>query len=240
MTYIKREEWQEEGYEINGPAPVGQTTAVVFHHPGGLSVPLTLSLTKSWLKSAQRYSLRERGYSFYYNWVLARTGEMIEARGEDFNNAANVGYKIPDQNVNSFTKSILCMVPVGSRLNEEQLNTLRWFLPKYYLNLEQWPHNLVEWTDCPGLITEQLPIEGSYNMFEKLVRLTGESEVYAVYSGGYKVWIPDQATLVAFRERHPTNQTINNYPTGRTDLMKKDGPIMGPINSGVDAYGNPV
>jgi hypothetical protein len=74
--------------------------------------------------------------------------------------------------------------------------------------------------------------------FDGIWQMSGASAQYAVYKGGYKVWIPDSATLEAKRALC----AINGLPQGTNieknpAMFKAFGPVLGVIPSGYDEYG---
>jgi len=70
-----------------------------------------------------------------------------------------------------------------------------------------------------------------------LIRLEGTPAVYAQYSGGYKCWVPDEATLGA--HVMISGLTVTVIAKKHLGLWKSSGPILGPVPAGVDAWGVP-
>lgn len=80
------------------------------------------------------------------------------------------------------------------------------------------------------------PTPGGHSVFLKLIRLDGAPAVYAQYSGGYKTWIPDEATLGVFASLSGRGvEVVSSRP-----LFRSTGPILGPVPPGVDAWGIPA
>lgn len=76
---------------------------------------------------------------------------------------------------------------------------------------------------------------GGHSVFQKFVRLDGLPFVYAVYSGGYKIWVRDEAELGARQGlgQGEVEVLTRNYST----LFAALGPILGPVPPGVDSHG---
>jgi hypothetical protein len=91
-------------------------------------------------------------------------------------------------------------------------------------------------------VTGASPEGGS--VFHALIRLEGQTAVFAQYTGGYKVWIKDEATLGAFR--FVSGKDVQVIPKSAVALFRATGPIFGPMPTdsrgvplNVDAYGVP-
>jgi hypothetical protein len=92
-------------------------------------------------------------------------------------------------------------------------------------------------------ITDPQPTEGA-SVFHALIRLDGTLAVYAQFTGGYKVWVKDQATLDVFR--FLSGKEVQVIPKSAVAVFRAAGPIFGPVptdSKGVllalDAWGVP-
>lgn len=218
--FVNRSEWERPNERVTGPPPVGGETHLIWHWPGARSVPTTFETTLTWLAGMQNYALNSRGYSLYYNWSLARTGEIIEIRGDDYRNAANADDDQDDGNENAWTKSALVVVAEGGTVTDAQREAMSALATARYSHMEQQPHSWIEPTACPGPAVRAAipaPIIGTApqppppsnpeggNVLVNLIKYKAaghtnpQPAVWAQYSGGYKVWVPDPDTLNVLR-----------------------------------------
>jgi len=95
--------------------------------------------------------------------------------------------------------------------------------------LKTWP--------LPGLPKPpSKPKEAS--VFDGIWQLTSAPALFAIYTGGYKVWIKDSATLKGYRSLAAINgHDPTTHNTTDVALFRALGPIVGPIPSGYDEYG---
>jgi len=90
----------------------------------------------------------------------------------------------------------------------------------------------------PGQRPPVAPIEGDHSVFQKLVKFANHPGVYATYTGGYKVWVPDPETRDVFK--FLSGRDVEVVPANAAALWKAMGPVLGPVPDGADAWGLPA
>lgn len=244
---IKRTQWQNPAQPVTGPAPKGKPGTWVIHYPG-MKGPAPYGYdVVTFLRNVQNDYLVNRGYSIGYNWGVSQDGAKWEIRGNDFNNAANAGRKVSG-NFNNISQSIFVMV---SGDDPATVNAVR-SINEIIATRPDWDviwHGKVDYTSCAGaglisqimsgVIGHQKPIDnGGHSVFQKLIRLDGTLAVYAVYSGGYKVWVRNEGERAAFEALGAKEPEV--ISANLRSLFAITGPIFGPRPAGVDSHGLPL
>ena len=163
---IDREFWQDPEKPVSGPAPKGTPRTWVIHYPGGGSAPMGAAVAP-YLRGIQAHYLSSRSYSIGYNWGTAQDGSEWEIRGDDFNNAANAGKKVPG-NFNDVSQSIFVMVAGEDPASPKAVETINARIATH----PDWDvivHGDVDYTSCAGrglidqvrsgVIGHQVPVE---------------------------------------------------------------------------------
>ena len=153
-----RTTWEQPGYTIaqhtTSPrvAPA-KLDSIVIHYPGHDGVG---NDTARDLANSQRYYAENRGYSLGYNVIVDRAGVLWEARGIDFQNAANKG-------ANNTSVSVQLRVNLDEPGSAAAVARVR----RFVADMERWcghsltvqGHRDVGSTACPG--------EAIYNQIEQ-------------------------------------------------------------------------
>lgn len=83
------------------------------------------------------------------------------------------------------------------------------------------------------------PTEDAASMYQGLVKHPNHDAVYATYTGGYKIWIPNGHALDRFRFFKQLEGKGTEVIFCDTLSMRAIGPIVGPRPPGVDDHGVP-
>lgn len=84
-------------------------------------------------------------------------------------------------------------------------------------------------------VTPPPPPTGGNSVFQKMIKQTGDPAVWALYSGGYKTWVPSEGArdFLIFAGGKP----VEEIPVNRS-VMQATGPVFGPIPAGYDEWGS--
>lgn len=162
-VYHGRDTWEDPARPISGPSavPLDNIESITIHYPGSTnpaSPDPTAAEMPGYMRAMQHDYTENRGYSLGYNWVVDTRGEIWEARGWTFRNAANAGKKAQDQtgdgvNRNSVTLSIQLCTPGQSPATDRQIAGAQ-----YLIGLARAGgapgaiicHTDIDYTICPG------------------------------------------------------------------------------------------
>lgn len=149
---------------------------------------------------------RAKGYSFAYNFALDARGELWQARGEQYRNAANKGdyfYVVSDPltNQNLYTISVLCVVDDQDRLTPAATERMRKFVREVRASskadLPYRPHKYWDATQCCGL--------GIIGQIERK-----EFDSSPPIGDVYVNWKPAQSTIDNVNDAPPVDLVVNN------------------------------
>lgn len=212
----KRSEWELNGQRVSGPSQNhGLIDYFIVHWPGVDKT--SWPAMRTYIQNDQNYYLNNRGYSLGYNFLIGRDGTIWEARGFDFQNAANNGDKgdWATRNFNAVSVSCQVVCSASRPITDAQVLALRklvTFCEEFYgRSLIVQGHGVTDWTTCPGdaingrmdEIRERwsepkptpnpTPIPKEQLMESSIIRLRGEGATWVAFDGG-KWWIPDGDT----------------------------------------------
>ena len=144
-----REAWENPKLPVDGPAPKGTPGTWVVHYPWSRVAPATFIQIIAFLRAIQADYERRRGYSIGYSFGVSQAGSAWDIRGDDFNNAANAGKKVPG-NFNHVSRSILVMVADAGPASPKAVATVNALIatePTWNVII----HGDVDYTPCCGV-----------------------------------------------------------------------------------------
>ena len=169
-----RTDWQDPLHPVHGlaflPANlllfdtslIPRYPGLVIHYGGVPDVPdgdpdELWAQIPAFLRSIDYFHRTAKGYSFAYNSALDQRGELWEARGVDYRNAANKSHwhnpLKPETNQNLYTLSVLCLVDGADKLSSLATARLRAFVRDMRVlsrpDLPYRGHNFYDDTACP-------------------------------------------------------------------------------------------
>lgn len=195
IDIVPRSRWQTSTQPVRGPIlQRSQIDQVRIHWPGRSS--LTSSAPAPHLRSEQAWYLRDRRYSYGYNFYIPRDASVWEIRGFTIQSAATAG-------VNYRSVAIQFECTESHPPTAAQVETGRWLIKRCDAEfgreldvLTVYPHNgfgATTATTCPGPdLTRLLPVlrdrpkvepappavQRRLTMFPELFRFTNHNDVY--------------------------------------------------------------
>jgi len=245
MASFRREDWQDPAKPVTGPPPKAKRTVGVLHWSGDDSIP---SDKKAWLREMQASYLSSRGYSLGYGYLVDAAGNDYEIRGADFNMASNPGDKVSG-NANDWTLSVLLDVNLTQQASDAAIATVKRLFANAGIGGRPVPHSFYDYTQCCGApVTGQInagkfdpggspppPDQGDEDVLVNLITFKKEIAVWAQYSGGYKIWVPETDVLNILH-LCSTVKTVSSFDD---DWFLAAGPVLPgtPLPYAVDAWG---